>query len=171
MGFDLGDLTKIPIDGETCMAEELARIEEQLKHIDDTDIWRRDNSGPGGLFWELTWRASIDPTLHTADSVGIAFELGKIAAGGRADPLFAQRLGGRALARLRRGAADAWKAAAKPIWWTRRGSLPKGNERWLSQDDVAKLIKDTLKSRVPKEPQILRAVREWDLQCSAGNSS
>jgi hypothetical protein len=170
MGFKLPDLTKIPIDGETCMAEELARIEKEL-NIDDANVWRRDdggsNSEPDGLFWELRWRAGIDPTLHTADAVGIAFELGKIAAGGKADPLFAQRLGGRALARLREAAADAWKRAARPIWLEHRGSLPKGDQRRLSQDDVAKLIKDTLKSSVPKEAQIVRSVREWDRNLDA----
>ena len=159
MGFKLPDLTKIPIDGETCMAEELARIEEELKHIDDPNVWRRDDGGDG-LFWELRWRAGIDPTLQTADAVGIAFELGKIAAGGKADPLFAQRLGGRALARLRKAGADAWKGAARPIWLEHRGSLPKGDQRRLSQGDVAKLIKDTLKSSVPKEAQIVRSVRK-----------
>jgi hypothetical protein len=89
MGFKLPDLTKIPIDGETCMAEELVRIEEALKHIDDPNVWRRDDGGPNGepdgLFWELRWRASIDPTYHTAGAVGIAFELGKAAANGKID--------------------------------------------------------------------------------------
>lgn len=89
MGFKLRDLTKIPVDGETCMAEELARIEEELKHVDDPSVWYQDDGGPDGeahgMFWELRWRAGIDPTLHTAAAVGIAFELGKASITGSVD--------------------------------------------------------------------------------------
>ena len=48
MGFDLGDLTKIPTD-EELVAQALGKIEGELKHLDDPDIWSRDDESPGLL--------------------------------------------------------------------------------------------------------------------------
>ena len=109
LGFKLRDLTKIPFDGDTCMAEELARIEKELKHVDDPGVWYQDDGGPDGephgVFWELRWRANIHPTLHTAAAVGIAFELGKASITGTLDF--------RMLARFRAGMDARAKARVK----------------------------------------------------------
>jgi hypothetical protein len=155
MGFKLPDLTKFPIDGETCMAKELVSIEEELKHIDDPNVWHRDDGGPNGepdgLFWELRWRASIDPTYHTADAVGLAFELGKAAASGKIDQAAVQRFHAKANAQrsaeVRKAKAKAWGAMLEIIVREERGG-PGGDRvkqvaiKRLAWERMEKLIGD-----------------------------
>jgi hypothetical protein len=181
MGFKLRDLTKIPVDGETCMAEELARIEEELKHVDDPGVWYRDDGGPDGepdgMFWELRWRASIDPTLHTAAAVGIAFELGKASIAGTVDSAVVSKW---------RAYKDAWRRGAQNGTTTRqanaaewRAMLPqliekhravgRGHQDWKSRGDLAAMAKEDIKKglgRTPKESTIADAIEEIERESS-----
>jgi hypothetical protein len=122
MGFKLPDFTNMPSDEER-VAEALATIEIGLKGIDDPAVRCRDDESPG-LLMLLEQCVSADPTWDMAMAVKLAFDLGKAAVLGKADPAALQNLRAAAKAR-RQGArnsriepvrrAEEWKTVARRI--------------------------------------------------------
>ena len=125
-------------------------------------------------------------------AIEFAFELGKAAIVGKADPVAAARLiaGMKALAhgrqngidkslRKRRANAEAWETSVRSIWWEKRGQVPKvGRLRpgAMSQRRLAQWIFDNC-TRVmdPDQPRavviptlptdeetLIKAFREWE---------
>jgi hypothetical protein len=120
MGFDLGDLTKIPGDEER-IAQALSKIERGLKHVDGSAVWGRDNESPGLLMLLEDCVASE----HYGIALSVAFDLGRYAAGEKVSVTERQRLAGLATAARNKANADAWQLPGKRIWWEVRGQLAK----------------------------------------------
>jgi hypothetical protein len=119
MGFDLRDLTKFPSDEER-IAQALSKIEGELKHVTDPDVWSREDQSPGLLMLLEVCVASE----YYGIALAIAFDLGMAAVFGKVDPsaLAKHRAGAEA---RRRGAVESrkgliktsreWKAVARQI--------------------------------------------------------
>lgn len=129
MGFKLPDLANMPSNEER-IAEALATIEVGLQDIDDPAVRCRDDESPG-LLMLLKQCVSADPTWDMAMAVEIAFDLGRAAVVGKADPAALSNFRAAVEAR-RRGArnsrlepikrAEEWKAVARRTMDAVRGS-------------------------------------------------
>ena len=127
MGFDLGDLTKIPSDEER-IAQALSKIQEGLECIDDPHVWSWERESPG-LF---TLLEDCVGSEYYAIALSLAFALGQAAVVGKADPAALSNARAAVEAR-RRGArnsriepikrADEWKAVARRVMDADGGSL------------------------------------------------
>jgi hypothetical protein len=104
MGFDLGDLTKIPSDEER-IAQALSKIEGELKHVDGPDVWSRDDQSPGML---MLLRDCATSAHGVGLALEMAFELGKAAVLGKSDPAALPKFRAAEQAR-RRGALESRK--------------------------------------------------------------
>jgi hypothetical protein len=159
MGFDL---KLVNIDGPTCMAEALARIEDGLKDVDDSVVHNEDEESPGLLRLLRDYLAGVEPAWETAGALEIAFELGKAAAGGKLDAAALARLGGMARGAQRKAEADrVWRDDAKQIWRDTRGSRTGGDPLRKSQNIVA----DIICAEVPNAPdhdRVVKTLRAWD---------
>ena len=108
--------------------------------------------------------------------LGIAFELGKAAAGGKVDPAALAKLRAAEAAWSRGGRnggggykkreKEAWHAKAKPIWLEYRGSRAKGDTLWKSQDDLAAIIKAEIGNAGPDHDRIVKTISAWDREAS-----
>jgi hypothetical protein len=159
MGFDL---KLVNIDGPTCMAEALARIEDGLKGVDDPVVRSEDEESPGLLTLLRDYLAGVDPAWETAGALEIAFELGKAAAGGKLDAEALARLGGTARGAQRKAEADrVWRNDAKKIWRDTRGSRAKDDPGRKSQDIVAEIICREVPA-APDRDRVVKTIRDWE---------
>jgi hypothetical protein len=140
MGFDLGDLTKIPSD-EQRWRDLLSRLEAEFADVDDPAVHSRDDEAPGML---LMIERCVD-SGHYDLAARIMADL----CGNKA-----QRLGALKLTELRRREVRQWHDRAKPAWKELRNRHSRAR--------CASLIKDRLGDSVPSERQIMRAIKEWE---------
>jgi hypothetical protein len=115
------------------------------------------------------------PTWEVALALNVAFELGRAAITGKADPNALRQLGGLIRgAQLKEAAAD-WHKVVRPIWWEKRGQFPKGDprRRKLSQERLVKKIVEELEGKVPGLPgydQVLATIKAWEKEQRAISS-
>ena len=158
MGFDL---KLVNIDGPTCMAEALARIEDGLKDVDDSIAHNEDEESPGLLRLLRDYLAGVEPAWETAGALEIAFELGKAAAGGKADAAaLRERLlrGPKAAGEKKKREADEWRKPAYQLW------LEHGaTDRSISQSRLALIIQKTVKGAdAVTERTVIETIRGWE---------
>jgi hypothetical protein len=172
-----------PTDQEQ-IADALAEVRAGLEHIDDRRVWGgypdgwpdnvNDEDEPGaliGLVLNLERCTRSDPTWQMAWAIEIAFNLGKIAKGGKPDlkkmaklQVYenARRKGQAHSATARGNDAKAWRAVLQPLI-DRYRSVPRAHPDWKSRTDLAAIaaleIKETLGRKV-KEPTISDEIKK-----------
>jgi hypothetical protein len=125
----------------------------------------------------------IDETIADDDKAGllmltISYALRGAEGHGRAEGAYepecrlreksrATRLGGDVRGEQQQDEAAEWRDAAWPIWWEKRGQLPKNvRRREMPQEKLARAILDALKGKVPGLPkydQILWTIKNvWE---------
>lgn len=176
------------------IANTLAEVKAGLKrkHVTDPKVWsgHPDGWSPGdeddendhvevGLFQNLERCTRSNSTWQMAMAIRIAFELGKAAIVGEADPVAADRvvagMEARRLASVnaneesskrRRTKADKRdRAAFYDRWWKKRGRhLAAGCVPKTSKDQLLDEIMPTLTKGEPgsSESTVLRAFRRWE---------
>jgi hypothetical protein len=161
MGFDLGDLTKISIDGTTCMAEALSKIEDGLRGLTDSEVRSEEDHNPGLLRLLRDYLAGFDPSWQAAGAIEIAFELGKAAADEKTDLVaLRERLlrGPIAAGEKKRREADLWREPAKQTWREQGGV-----NRSMSQSELALLIQTTVAgAKAVTERTVIETIQKWE---------
>ena len=155
--------------GEPMIVRSLAKIEEGLKRVTDPAIRNEDHGKGQGLLPLLHTLVPTEPapTWEIALALSVAFELGRAAITGKADPNALRQLGGLVRGAQLKAKAAAWHDAVRPIWWEKRGQFPKGDprRRRLSQQRLATKIVADLEGKAPGLPgydQVLSTIKAWE---------
>jgi hypothetical protein len=148
MGFTF-DITTGSINGESMIARTMTEIENGLKGVTDPAVRNEDDGESQGLLPLLRKLIPADPppTREVALALSVAFELGKAAVVGKADPAALSNLRAAAEAR-RQGArnsrvapakrAEEWKAIARR---TMNADSVSSTDEKITKDICAELDK------------------------------
>jgi hypothetical protein len=154
MGFDLGDLTNIPTD-EELIAQTLGKIEGELKHVDDPNVWSRDDESPGLLMLLEDCIASE----YYGIALSIAFDLGIAAVLDKVDPsalakhragVKARRQGTQRSTITRQASATEWRAVLPQLLEKHR-AVGRGHQDWKSRIDLAAIAALEIKKKLGLE--------------------
>jgi hypothetical protein len=163
MGFDL---KLVNIDGPTCMAEALCKIEDGLRGVTDSEVRSEEDHNPGLLMLLRDYLAGFEPTWQSAGALEIAFELGKAALGGKTDAAeLRERLlrGPKAAGEKKKREADEWRKPAYQLWLEHRAT-----SRGMSQPKLAYLIQQTVSGADDvTERTVIETIRRWEREAGS----
>ena len=206
--FFFRDGEVVRLSGAERIAHALAEVRAELerKPVTDPKVWSGHPDGwhpgdeddeddprvPVGLFLNLERCTRSDPSWQMAMAIEFAFELGKAAIVGEADPVAAARLmaGMKAMAdgrrngigeslRRRQAKAEGWRMSVRSIWWDKRGQFPKvgrlrpgamsqrGLAQWILNNHTGVTDPDRPRAVViphlpTDEGMLIKAFKEWE---------
>ena len=168
--------------GRKRVVEALAEIADALKGVDDPVVHSFDEESPGLLRMldqvadpdQYNSKiphdgAAMDALENLAQTIGVAFELGKAAGSGKVDEqAWRQRhaqINARESAKARGKKADRkWRSEAMLLHHTHRGQFAEGDDRRLSHGDLVVIVHDpkTGIKGAPGDRELRRQFSKWD---------